>query len=392
MTNEELIQKEHQYLMQTYGRSPVCIARGEGARFYDFAGREYIDFASGIGVNALGTANPAWVQAVCQQAGTLAHTSNLFYTAPGVQLAEQLVTRSGLRRVFFANSGAEANEGMIKLARKYSYDRYGAGRATIVTLRDSFHGRTVTTLKATGQDVFHQYFFPFTEGFRYAVADDLASLREALAPGDCCAVMLELIQGEGGVRPLAEDYVQAVAALCREQDLLLLIDEVQTGIGRTGTLFCFEQYGITPDVVSFAKGIAGGLPMGGFLAGERAEGVLTAGTHASTFGMNPVCAAAALAVLQQLTPALLQQVTEKGDGLRGQILGLGSPYITAARGRGLMLGFALEGVTARELAARLIEAGLLVLTAEGNTLRLLPPLTITHEELARGVEILKSVL
>ena len=392
MTNQELMQKEHEYLMQTYGRWPVCIARGEGARFYDFDGREYIDFASGIGVNALGTGNPAWVKAVSEQAGLLAHCSNLFYSAPGVELAEELVKRSGMARVFFGNSGAEANEGMIKLARKYSFDRYGEGRYEIITLENSFHGRTVTTLKATGQEVFHQYFFPFTEGFSYARANDFDSVAAAVTDRTC-AVMLELIQGEGGVKPLEPDFVQRVAQLCREKDLLLLVDEVQTGIGRTGTLFCYEQYGLTPDVVSFAKGIAGGLPMGGFLASERTAGVLGPGTHASTFGMNPICAAAAKAVLAALTPKLLQEVKEKGDWLRKTVLDLGSARIRDARGAGLMVGFGVQGdLTNKQLATKLIEAGLLVLTAGSDTLRLLPPLTITYDELARGVEIMKSIL
>ncbi len=392
MTNSELKALEQQYVMHTYGRFDVCIERGEGARFYDFGGREYIDFASGIGVNSLGTGNPAWLQAVTQQAGRLAHCSNLYYSEPGVLLAKELAQRSGLCNVFFANSGAESNEGMIKLARKYSFDRYGAGRSSIVTLKNSFHGRTVTTLKATGQDVFHQYFFPFTEGFVYADANDFASV-EAAVTGETCAVMLELIQGEGGVKPLEPDFVQKVAALCREKDVLLLIDEVQTGIGRTGSLFAFQHYGLEPDAVSFAKGIAGGLPLGGFLAGPRVKDVLGPGTHASTFGANPICCAAARAVLRELTPELLARVREKGAYIRDTVLGWHSPKIRDARGLGLMIGLGVAGgVSHKALAAELIADGLLVLTAGTDTLRLLPPLTISDEELDAGLAILKQHL
>ncbi len=391
MTNEQLKTMDREVVMQTYGRYDVCIERGEGARFYDFAGREYIDFSSGIGVNSLGTANEGWLRAVTEQAGKLAHTSNLFYTEPGVQLAKVLTERTGMQNVFFSNSGAESNEGMIKLARKYSFDRYGAGRSTIVTLKNSFHGRTVTTLKATGQEVFHQYFFPFTEGFAYAEANNFASV-EAAVDGSVCAVMMELIQGEGGVKPLEQDFVQAVADLCREKDVLLLIDEVQTGVGRTGTLFAFQQYGIAPDVVSFAKGIAGGLPLGGFMAGARTAGVLTAGTHATTFGANPICCAAALSVLEQLDENLLREVNEKGDHIRKTVLGWNSPYIRDARGAGLMIGFGLNELNNKALAAELIAEGLLVITAGTDTLRLLPPLTITYDEIDAGLAILKKNL
>jgi len=391
MTNEQIKALDKAHVMQTYGRYDVCIARGEGARFYDFEGREYIDFSSGIGVNSLGTANEAWLKAVTEQASKLAHTSNLFYTEPGAQLAKVLTSRTGMKNVFFSNSGAESNEGMIKLARKYSYDRYGEGRSTIVTLKNSFHGRTVTTLKATGQDVFHQYFFPFTEGFTYAEANDFASVENAVT-GDVCAVMMELIQGEGGVKPLEQEFVQQVAKLCAERDVLLLIDEVQTGIGRTGTLFAFQQYGISPDAVSFAKGIAGGLPMGGFLAGERTCGVLTAGTHATTFGANPICCAAALSVLQQLTPELLQEVNEKGDYIRSTVLSWNNPYIRDARGAGLMIGFGLNGLSNKAVAAELISQGLLIITAGTDTLRALPPLTITYDEIDAGLAILKKNL
>ena len=299
MTHEELKELDQAYTMQTYGRFDVDIDHGKGAALYDLSGKEYIDFTSGIGVCSIGYADPRWVEAISAQAARLAHVSNLFYTQPYAKLAKTLCTRSGMAAAFFANSGAESNEGLIKLARKYSFDRYGKGRGTILTLKNSFHGRTISTLTATGQDVFHNYFFPFDEGFRYAEAGDMDSLQSA-AGHDVCAVLLELVQGEGGVLPMEREYVNELAELCQQRDWLLLVDEVQTGIGRTGTLFAFQQYGIQPDAVSFAKGIAGGLPMGGILASERCRNVFTPGTHATTFGGNPICAAAAQVVLEIL--------------------------------------------------------------------------------------------
>ena len=392
MTSEELIALDSQCVMQTYGRFPLALDHGTGATLYSPEGRAYIDFASGIGVNSLGYGNPAWQAAIIEQIGKLGHTSNLYYTEPYIRVAEQLTRRTGLKRVFFANGGGEANEGAIKLARKYSFDRYGMGRSTILTLYNSFHGRTVTTLAATGQDVFHQYFFPFTEGFRYAAANDVD---DVLAQGgdDVCAVMMELVQGEGGVLPLEQAFVTQVAELCREKDWLLIIDEVQTGVGRTGSLFCFQQYGITPDVVTFAKGIAGGLPMAGVMAGEKTEYVLTPGTHATTFGGNPVCCAAALTVLDTLDDAMLQQVQEKGAYIREKILAMQAPQVAGVRGMGLMLGIALkEGVSHSALARSCLDAGLLLLTAGEDTLRLLPPLVITYEEIDQGLAILEHVL
>ena len=293
--------------------------------------------------------------------------------------------------VFFANGGGEANEGMIKLARKYSFDKYGTGRATIITLNNSFHGRTITTLTATGQEVFHNYFFPFTEGFRYADANDMASL-EAAAGDDVCAVMVELVQGEGGVLPLDRDYVQALSKLCAERDWLLLVDEVQTGVGRTGRLFAFQHYGILPDVVSFAKGIAGGLPMSGIMANAKCREVLGPGMHATTFGGNPVCAAAGLVVQEKLSDAFLAQVEQKGAYLRQKIEELDLPCFGATRGLGLMIGIAVQdGWTNKDIAGKLIENGLLVLTA-GPGMRLLPPLVISQAEMDQGLAVMKQVL
>ena len=391
MTFEELKALDEQYVMQSYGRFPVAIDHGKGATVWDVEGKEYIDFTSGIGVCSLGYDNEDWVKAVTAQASRLGHISNLFYSEPYIRLAQQLCTRTGMSNVFFANSGAESNEGMIKLARKYSFDKYGKGRGTVITLHKSFHGRTITTLAATGQDVFHNYFFPFTEGFRYADANDLDSV-EAVAGHDVCAVMFELIQGEGGVLPLDPEFVQGVADLCAKRDWLLLIDEVQTGVGRTGSLFAFQQYGIQPDAVSFAKGIAGGLPFGGVMANEKCRNVFSPGTHATTFGGNPVAAAAALQVLDTLDDKLLQEVKEKGDYLRGRIEAMNLPCLGATRGMGLMIGIEVKGdKTNKELAAKLIENGLLCLTA-GPGLRLLPPLVITREEMDKGLAIMKAAL
>ena len=391
MTSQEIKSLTQQYIMNTYGRFPVAVDHGQGARLYDPEGREYIDFTSGIGVTDLGYGYQPWAEAVAAQAGKLNHVSNLFYTETPARLAEVLCKRTGESCVFFANGGGEANEGMIKLARKYSFDKYGQRRAAIITLKNSFHGRTITTLKATGQDVFHNYFFPFTEGFRYAEANDLRGL-ETAAGDDVCAVMVELVQGEGGVLPLGQDYVKALAKLCAERDWLLLADEVQTGVGRTGSLFAFQQYGILPDAVSFAKGIAGGLPMSGILANEKCRNVLGPGTHATTFGGNPVCAAAGLVVQETLSDAFLEEVKAKGTYLRENIESLNLPCFGKTRGLGLMIGIEVkEGFTNRDIADRLIENGLLVLTA-GPGMRLLPPLVITREELDAGLEIMKKVL
>ena len=391
MTSQQIKDLTHQYIMTTYGRFPVAIDHGQGATLYDPEGNAYIDFTSGIGVCDLGYGYPPWADAIAAQAKKLGHVSNLFYTEPAARLAETLCKRTGESCVFFANGGGEANEGMIKLARKYSFDKYGKGRATIITLNNSFHGRTITTLMATGQEVFHNYFFPFTEGFRYADANDMASL-EAAAGDDVCAVMMELVQGEGGVLPLDVEYVQAVKKLCEERDWLMLVDEVQTGVGRTGKLFAFQQYGVLPDVVSFAKGIAGGLPMSGIMANEKCRNVLGPGTHATTFGANPVCAAAGLVVQETLTDAFLEDVQAKGTYLRNRIEALNLPCFGPTRGMGLMIGIEVkDGFNKSEIANKLIENGLLVLTA-GPGMRLLPPLVITKEEMDQGLAIMKKAL
>ena len=391
MTFEEIKALDEQYVMHSYGRFQVAIDHGKGATVWAVDGKEYIDFSAGIGVCSLGYGDPGWVEAVSTQAAKLGHISNLFYTEPYAKVAHKLCVRTGMSNVMFGNSGAEANEAMIKLARKYSFDRYGKGRGTVITLRNSFHGRTITTLAATGQDKFHNYFFPFTEGFRYVDANDLDSV-EAVAGHDVCAVMMELVQGEGGVLPLDLEFVQKVAELCAKRDWLLLVDEVQSGMGRTGSLFAFQQYHIQPDVVSFAKGIAGGLPFGGIMANEKCREVFSPGTHGTTFGGNPVAAAAACHVLDRMDDAFLAQVKEKGAYLRQAIEAMELPCLGKTRGLGMMIGIDVVGEqTNSQLAAKLIESGLLILTA-GPGLRLLPPLTITQEEMDKGLSIMKAAL
>lgn len=391
MNSQEIKALDSKNVAQSYGRFDVAIERGEGATLWSPEGKEYIDFTSGIGVSCLGYGNERWVNAITEQAKKLGHISNLFYSEPYAKLAATLCERTDMQRVFFANSGGEANEGMIKCARKYSYDKYGKDRSTIITLVQSFHGRTITTLSATGQDVFHNYFFPFTQGFRYAVANDIQSLKNQIGD-DVCAVMIELIQGEGGVLPLDKTYVYELASICKEHDILLLVDEVQTGVGRTGSLFCFQQYGIEPDVVSFAKGIAGGLPMGGLLFGAKTADVFTPGTHATTFGGNPVAAAAANTVLDIMDADFLNSVREKGDYIRNTVISWNLPVVTKVKGLGLMIGIAVESIAPKDVVIKCIENGLLALTAGKDTVRLLPPLTISMEEIDKGLAILKAVL
>lgn len=389
MSIEHIVQNEKEYMMHTYGRFNVAIESGKGAAAKDIDGKEYIDFTTGIGVNALGYCDDGWVKAVSEQLNKVQHISNLYYSPTQVECAKQLCTRTGFDKVFFGNSGAEVNECAIKIARKYSFDKYGNGRNEIITLKNSFHGRTVTTLSATGQDVFHQYFFPFTEGFVFADANDTDSVK-ALVNDKTCAVMMELIQGEGGVMPLEQGFVKDVEKLCRDNDLVLIIDEVQTGVGRTGKLYCYENYGIEPDIITSAKGLGGGLPFGACLCGERLSGVLGAGTHGTTFGGNPVACAGALEILKRVdNPEFLSQVNEKGEYIREKLLKMDG--VTQVRGIGLMIGIVLEKDNAKEVAARCVENGLLILTAK-NLLRMLPPLNISYEDIDKGLEILEKSL
>ncbi len=382
---------DSQFVMQTYARHPIAIDHGQGATLWDTEGRQYIDFTSGIGVCSVGYNNERWTAAITEQIHKLPHISNLFYTEPYARLAEIVCRRSGMARAFFGNSGAEANEGAIKLARKYSFDKYGKGRGTVITLVNSFHGRTMTTLTATGQDHYHEFFFPFPEGFRYVPAGDMGAL-EAAWGDDVCAVMMEMIQGEGGVFPLEKSYVQAAEKFCRDHDVLLIVDEVQTGICRTGTFFAHQQFDIHPDIVTFAKGIAGGVPLGGMLAAEGCANVLQAGNHGSTFGGNPIACAAGLAVMEILDDALMAEVARKGEHIRQTIAGFGSPYVSGVRGMGLMIGVGVQGMTHKELCGKLLERGLMTLTAGKDTLRLLPPLVISQEEIDQGLAIMADVL
>lgn len=383
-----LMEEDKQYIANTYGRFPFEAASGKNATCTGGDGKTYIDFSSGIGVNSLGFCDEGWAAAVAKQAATLQHISNLYYTAPMVKVAKTLCERTFADKVFFCNSGAEANEGMIKTARKYSFDKYGRGRHKIVALENSFHGRTVTTLSATGQEVFHRYFDPFTDGFSFVRAGDPAALERA-ADGETCGILLELIQGEGGVVPLDREFVDAAARICKERDILLMVDEVQTGIGRTGRLLCCEHYGITPDLVSLAKGLGGGLPLGAVLFGEKCARTLGPGDHATTFGGNPVACAGALEVLGRIGKGLLQEVAEKGAYITRAVERM--PHVVSVEGKGLMLGVTLEGVNSREAAAACLENGLIILTAKAK-LRMLPPLTITYPEIDEGLKRLKEVL
>ncbi len=391
MTYQELKAEENQYVMNTYGRFAIALDHGHGSTVWDVEGKKYIDFTSGIGVCSLGYDNEDIIQAITEQAHKLMHVSNLFTTAPMIAVAKQLCIRTGMSKVFFANSGAEANEGMIKLARKYSYDKYGEGRSDIITLNNSFHGRTVTTLKATGQDKFHQYFFPFTDGFSYADANDFASIQEKTTE-HTCAIMMELIQGEGGVLPLDREFVQQVAAFCKEKDLLLCIDEVQTGVGRCGELFCFQKYGIQPDVVSMAKGLGGGVPIGAVLAASTCDTVLGPGTHATTFGGTPMVCASANTVLETMDDAFLRAVEEKGEYLKQGILAMGSDKVKDVRGMGLMLGIIVDPAERAAMVAEIMDKGALVLTAGTDAIRLLPPLVISKQEMDEGLAIFREVL
>ncbi len=378
-------ESDEKYIAGTYARYDVCIEKGENATCTSYDGKKYIDFTSGIGVNSLGFCDEKWVSAVSAQLGMLQHCSNLFYTGPGVELAELLVTRSGMAKVFFANSGAEANECAIKTARKYGNTI--PGRNEIITLKDSFHGRTMATITATGQDHYHKDFFPFVEGFSYADCN-IDSVKAEVSE-KTCAIMIEVIQGEGGVNVLDRDFVKEIETLCREQDILLIIDEVQSGIGRTGKLFGFEHYGIEPDIVTFAKGIGAGLPLGGALFGDKCKNVLKHGDHGTTFGGNPAICAGGIEVLKRLTPEFLEDVTKKGNHIKERLFK--SDKIYAFDGIGLMIGFQVRDVEAKEFVKAALDQGLLLLTAK-NKVRLLPPLTISYEEIETGLDIIGKLL
>lgn len=392
MNKDEIKKLDQEYIMPTYGRYDVCFTHGKGVFLYDGEGREYVDFASGIGVTCLGYGNPAWVAAVSRQAQTLSHVSNLFYTEPCVKAAKKLTELSGMSNVFFANSGTEANEGAIKLARKYSHDKYGKGRSTIVGLSQSFHGRTLASLSATGQEALHDHFFPFVDGFRWAVPNDLDSLKAAV-DGQVCAILLEGVQGEGGVLPLTQEFVKGAFALAKEKDVLLIFDEVQTGVGRTGDFYSYQGLGVLPDIVTTAKGLGGGLPIAGVLAGEACKEVLGPGTHGATYGANPICSAGALAVLDIVgQPDFLKEVKAKGEFIMDTVSAWNLPAVKEVRGKGLMIGIQLASAEPKEVVKALLAQGLVTLTAGKDVLRLLPPLVVNRGEIERGLEILKEGL
>ena len=383
--------EESKYLMHTYNRFNIEIESGEGCYLKDTNGKEYLDLTSGIGVNCLGHNHPVLVEAIQKQVATLMECSNLYYSQPMVDAAKKLVEYTGLSKVFFSNSGAEANEGMIKLARKYSYDKYGAGRDVIITLKQSFHGRTITTLKATGQDKFHQYYFPFTEGFEYAAANDIEDLKR-VANEKTCAVMVELIQGESGVVPLDKEYVKEVEEFCHSKDILFLVDEVQTGIGHTGTLFCFEQYNVLPDIVTTAKALGGGVPIGAVITGTKCKDTFGPGDHGSTFGGNPLSCKAADTVLSIVTePDFLNHIKVVGAALKTGIENIHSDKIKEVRGIGLMLGIVVDPEKRAEYVQAMMDKGLLTLTAGKDAIRLLPPLTLSLKEVNEALSIMKEV-
>lgn len=379
---------DNTYVANTYARFPVELIRGTGSLVYDSDGKEYIDMGTGIAVNTFGYSDSEWVDAVTEQLSKLQHSSNLYYTEPCAKLAELLCKKTGMKKVFFSNSGAEANECAIKTARRYSFQKYGEGRSNILTLKNSFHGRTVTTLAATGQDSFHTEFGPFTEGFVYADSTDAKGLIKLATENNCCAVMVELVQGEGGVYKLSEDFVNEVFEFCSNNDILFIVDEVQTGNGRSGSLYAYEQFGILPDIVTTAKGLGGGLPIGATMFNEKTENVLTAGSHGSTFGGNPVAAAGAFNIISRIDDKLLHSVQQKSQYIVKELLS--AKGVISVSGMGLMLGIETEKDKS-EVINYCREKGVLVLSAK-NKIRLLPALNIPQNELEKAVKIIKEAV
>lgn len=383
------IEKFNDNVMHTYGRYDLVMESGSGRCAVDENNKKYIDFGSGIGTNSLGYCDEEWADAVCSQVRSIQHTSNYYYTAVQAEFAEKLCSVTGYDKVFFGNSGAEANECAIKIARKYSFDKYGKGRSTIITLVNSFHGRTMATLSATGQDVFHNYFFPFVEGFVHTPANDIEALKNA-ADDTVCAVMIEFVQGEGGVVKLDDEFVKAVRKICDEKDILMIADEVQTGAGRTGKFLASEHFGVKPDVTTMAKGIAGGIPVGVCLASEKCSSVLVPGTHGSTFGGNPLaCAGGNVVVSRVSSPEFLAEVQKKSEYIFDKVSKMKG--VSSVSGLGLMIGIELTEKKAADVVKAALDKGLLLLTAK-TKVRLLPPLTITYEEIDRGLAVLEELL
>ena len=383
-------QLDETYIAKTYGRFPVTLVSGKGSVAKDEAGNEYIDMGSGIGVNLFGYSDDIWKEAVTAQLDAIQHTSNLYYTGPCARLAEALCTRTGLKKVFYCNSGAEANECAVKAARRYGQTHKGDDWYTIITLKDSFHGRTLTTLAATGQDGFHQLFTPLTPGFVYAEANNIDSVKQLLENNHVCAVMIECVQGEGGVNALSKEFVQELVRLSKEKDFLIIDDEVQTGNGRTGTLYAFMQYDFIPDIVTTAKGIGGGLPIGVTMLGEKVQDIFHPGDNGSTFGGNPAVCAGALSNLNRLDDAMMQEVNDKAAWIRKELEG--AEGVASISGLGLMIGIEPVKAKASDIAAKCLMNGVLVLTAKGNKVRLLPALNIPMPVLEKAIAVLKKVL
>ena len=381
-----IIELDNKYVANTYARFPMELVSGKGSKLYDVNGKEYIDMGTGIGVSIFGVGDEEWVKAVTSQLTTLQHTSNLYYTSPCARLAEALCQRTGAKKVFFSNSGAEANECAIKAARKYAAEKKGADYYNIITLNNSFHGRTITTLAATGQETFHKDFLPLTEGFLYADAGDFDGIKALVSENKVAAIMIETVQGEGGVVALDVDFVKSIEKLCREEDILLIIDEVQTGNGRTGALYGYMKFGVEPDIVSTAKGIGGGLPLGATMFFEKTENVYTPGTHGSTFGGNPVSCAGALNIIERLTDDFLAEVERKHDYIINELSECEG--VVSVTGLGLMLGIETKK-DVNEVLKACQENGVLPIKAK-TKLRLLPPLNISFEDLERAIEVIKN--
>ena len=373
---------DKEYVAGTYARFPLELTEGNGSLLYDSDGNEYIDLGTGIAVNVFGVADDEWLEAITVQASMLTHTSNLYYSKPCAELAEMLCKKTGLNKVFFSNSGAEANECAIKVARKWALDNKGEGNHTIITLKNSFHGRTITTLAATGQDGFHTNFGPFPEGFVYAEANNLDSVKALADEYSCAAIMMETVQGEGGVCPLDEDFVSGVCEIAKEKNMLVIIDEVQTGNGRTGKLYGYMNYAITPDIVTTAKGLGGGLPIGCTMLGEKVKDTLTPGTHGSTFGGNPICCAGALSVLSRLDDEMLEGVCKRSEYIVSRLEK--SKGVKGISGKGLMLGIECEK-PAKDVIASAMKKGVLVISAK-TKVRLLPALNIPFELLETAID------
>lgn len=387
MTGTEIKNRDKKYIADTYARFDLEIVSGKGSLLYDADGKEYIDLGTGIAVNTFGAADEEWTAAVTSQLSKVQHTSNLYYSEPCAELAALLCEKTGAKKIFFGNSGAEANECAIKVARKWAKDNKGEGNCNIITLKNSFHGRTITTLKATGQDVFHTDFGPFPEGFLYATVGDIDEMRRLTEENSCCAVMMELVQGEGGVVALDTDYVKAVAELCRENDMLLIIDEVQTGNGRSGSLYAYMAYGIEPDVVTTAKGLGGGLPIGATLLFDRVSATLTPGSHGSTFGGNPIAAAGAVNIISRIDDDVLAGVRMRSEYIKNALCG--AKGIKSVSGMGVMLG--IETVAdASKIIAECMKRGVLPIKAKAK-IRLLPALNIPMELLEKAIAVIKDV-